>query len=117
MTDHNSDLETQYSYYGCAKQLPKTDDRLEQFRTERETRGFDQTELWSLDMTIARYILPRIKYFAENYSHPENEADMKIIVAAFTLVASEECSYSEEDYTTIQKGLRLFAEYLPGLWT
>lgn len=118
MTDHNSDLESQYSYFGCANTLPKTDDRLEKFRKQREERGFDETEMWNLDKTVAAFILPRIKYYAEHYiSTPEDEADMELIIFAFTMLASEEFHYAAEDYKKIQKGLRLFMEYLPSLWT
>ena len=32
---------------------------------QRWTRGFDDTELWSLDETIAEFALPRLKAFRE----------------------------------------------------
>ena len=35
------------------------------FFWQRRTRGFDDPELWSLDNTLAEYILPRLKAFRE----------------------------------------------------
>lgn len=32
---------------------------------QRWTRGFDDSELWSLDWTIAKFVLPRLKAFRE----------------------------------------------------
>lgn len=35
---------------------------------QRLTRGFDNTELWNLDDTIAQFVLPRLKAF-RNYTN------------------------------------------------
>lgn len=39
------------------------------FAYQRVTRGFDDSELWSLDWTIARFILPRLKAFRAKNVH------------------------------------------------
>jgi hypothetical protein len=32
---------------------------------QRRTRGFDDRELWNLDVTIAKFILPRLKRYKD----------------------------------------------------
>lgn len=114
----NDDLKGQYSYYGHAHTLPENDDRLPEMRKQREERGFDTSELWSLDHTIASFILPRLKVFHNAYVEDvDAQKDMALIIQAFELLASDEFNYDEEQYATVQKGLMLFAQYLPGLWT
>ena len=41
------------------------DDRWELYRKQRLERGFDNTELWSLDHTIIKFCYPRMKAFRE----------------------------------------------------
>lgn len=38
-------------------------EKLAKYKTQRIERGFDDTELWSLDRTIAKYALPRLIEF------------------------------------------------------
>ena len=33
---------------------------------QRRTRGWDDSDLYSLDYTIAKFVLPRLKVFAED---------------------------------------------------
>lgn len=40
--------------------------RLAEFKKQRVERGFDDTECWNLDNTIAQFVLPRLKHFKEN---------------------------------------------------
>src|ERR1035437_1925660 len=54
------------NYYGYAYNLPKDDDRLKEFKLQRNERGFDDTETWSLYSSIAYYTLPRLKRFRES---------------------------------------------------
>lgn len=47
------------------------DDRWEKYKQQRLERGFDNSELWNLDSTIVKFILPRLKAFREiAYSTP-----------------------------------------------
>lgn len=53
---------------------PKDIKRLAQFKQQRVERGFDDTECWNLDSTIAQFVLPRLKNFKEhNIGFPGNE--------------------------------------------
>lgn len=54
----------------------ETDEREPEWKAQRLTRGFDDTEMWSLDCTIAAFIAPRLKVFKEQAErtgdHPGN---------------------------------------------
>lgn len=41
------------------------DDRRDTYKLQRLERGFDDTETWNLDSTIAKFIAPRLKRFKE----------------------------------------------------
>ena len=60
-------------YLGYANELPKDDKRLSRYKQQREQRGWDDTELWSLDTTILKFIVSRLRPFADNLHsyHPD----------------------------------------------
>ncbi len=62
--DYNSDLNP-LKYYGFAHDLDEDDERLELFRKQRDTVGFDDSETWNLNYSICMYILPRLKRIKE----------------------------------------------------
>jgi hypothetical protein len=47
---------------GYAHEL-KGDKRLPKFKKQRKSWGFDETELWSLDETILKFLIPRLLLF------------------------------------------------------
>jgi len=51
-------------------------EKLAKYKGQRIERGFDDTELWSLDRTIAKYVLPRLIEFKKvtNGCPPELES-------------------------------------------
>lgn len=51
------------NYYGFVNELPSKDDRIPKFIKQYKKRGFDDTETWSLNTTILRFVLPRLKRF------------------------------------------------------
>lgn len=50
----------------CFSLAKPDDDRWEEWQYQRKSRGFDDTELWNLDSTIAKFITPRLKKFKKN---------------------------------------------------
>lgn len=103
------------------------DERWEEYKKQREERGFDASELWSLDMTVARFIIPRLEAFiddTEGYP-PDMSPDewYKILhdmLSAFQLLADDNLPFGKEEADkreeTIRKGLDLFVEYFQHLW-
>lgn len=59
-----------YSKYYAGSADPSDD----KYKEQRKLRGFDDTELWDLDLTIAKFILPRLKRFIEcTIAYPAQE--------------------------------------------
>lgn len=95
------------------------------WKHQRETRGFDDTELWNLDSTIAKFILPRLKRFKElTNQHPHDFRTMEQwddaldkMIDAFEFMVEEkyEC-FSGPRWDEVNKGIELFAKYFSHLW-
>lgn len=98
------------------------------FLYQRLTRGWDDSDTWSLDTTIAEFTLPRLKRFKElNIGHPpeltseEWDAILDKTIKAMELIATEwdykPCTLSvSEEEVIIQEGLDLFGKYFRHLW-
>jgi hypothetical protein len=101
-----------------------TNKRARRFFWQRMTRGWDDSETWSLDYSLAKVILPRLKRFkqitiatpGELKEQEWNDILDKMIVT-FEFAASEErWNATPEDYDKHNEGLKLFAEYYWALW-
>lgn len=94
------------------------------FWWQRMTRGWDDSDTWSLDFTVSALILPRLRRFKETtIAHPddttEQEWDKQLdkMIAAFEFGASEErWAAPHDEYAKHQEGLDLFAKYFWALW-
>lgn len=101
--------------------INQDDERWEKFEEQRLERGFDDSELWELYMTITKFILPRLILFKKkHYSEPsgmvfEQWNDiLDEMIEAFELIEKGECEDVEKK--KIEKGLRTFAKYFTKLW-
>ena len=96
------------------------------FFYQKLTRGWDDSETWNLEATLARHIVPRLKRFKElNNGYPQeltpeawNEIlDEMIFALEFRARDTEEqLDASTEEHTRVQKGLELFGKYWGNLW-
>jgi len=99
--------------FSRAGNLPKDDKRLKKFKKQRMLRGFDDSELWNLDITIAKFILPRLKAAKDQVSNDAINYD--IMIAAFEkIIVLDVCT--NENSETIDKGLTYFADHFCSLW-
>ena len=105
------------------KEIKKIIESNKRLKKDLKKNGFDRSECWNLDSTIAQFTLPRLKYF-RNYTigFPSDfknieqwrETIDKMILSLEYIV--------EDDYTSdvpfeeVQKGLELFGKYLYHLW-
>lgn len=98
---------------------------------QKITRGFSDDEIWDLDVRIAKFILPRLRYYRDNhYGMPtEFKTDEEWIEILDSMIFSLDIvarfSYSEDIYDhnnreELQKkfdeGLNNFSTYLCSLW-
>ncbi len=92
---------------------------------QRRTRGWDDSDLWNLDRSLALLILPRLKRFAADLggipgdlTEEQWSADLATMIRSFEMITDE--SYwdmSIERDAEIQRGLDLFAKWFRALWT
>ena len=101
---------------------------------QRQTRGWDDSELWNLDVTIAKFILPRLKIFQERKDTfpaivkiPDAKTWAEIldkIIWSFEFVLTNygtqhECTDKEvrrQNMKQYEEGMSLFAKYYWCLW-
>lgn len=104
--------------------IDESDERWEKFKQQRLEQGFDETETWSLDSTIARFIYPRLKCFyndGEMIGYPANLSAnewrdiVKGMLDGFELIVTKDNPTKEED-EIINQGLDLFRKYFFALW-
>jgi len=96
------------------------------FLYQRLTRGWDDSDTWSLDYTCAKFLIPRLKRFQElngGYPFEFNNIDewhqtIDKMIRAFEIVEKDGdgdvISKSEED--EMELGLKLFHEFFRALW-
>lgn len=100
------------------------DDEWEEYKAQRIENGFDESELWNLDYTIARFIHPRLKQFSEYViSYPtgmtceEWEDKLKQMVKAFEIIIDDNnWELDNEQVDIVNNGLDLFREHFFNLW-
>lgn len=99
--------------------------RSEEFRQQRLDRGFDDSETWALDSTIAQFIYPRLKRFKEvtngvpyGLSEEEWNTILNKMCDAFYILSNDEALdfASDKHIETVKEGLQLFAKYFTHLW-
>ena len=113
--------------YGHTTTLKAEDERVPLFLKQILERGWDDTEIWSLDITISKFILPRLKRFKEitvgcPYSDSiesleEWKSILQQMIDAFEIIASEKALFcNQKEQKIINKGLKLFREWYFALW-
>ena len=101
--------------------LTNSDDvREELYSTQRKERGFDDSELWSLDVTISKFITPRLEQYINTYPNGEDcdfISDCKEFLEAMKLCASGgSIVLNTTDMEKYQQKLDLFPKIFKGLW-
>jgi hypothetical protein len=91
---------------------------------QRLFRGWDDSDLWGLDLTCSEFMIPRLKRFKlVNDGHPSefteqewNDVLDKIINAFELVVKDDKKDLSREERILSEEGLLLFAKYFRYLW-
>ena len=100
----------------------KHNKRCKKLQKHYKKHGWDPSETWNLDVTIAHFILPRLKYLRKNtHGYPANLTEkswdkiLKQMIKAFKLITSDD-DFTVHSTKKLDKGLQLFAKYYRGLW-
>ena len=91
---------------------------------QRIFRGWPDSDLWSLKLTIAEFALPRLKKFKErNVSKPiqftEDEWNeiLDMMIYAMESIINDCAGIDDNiDWEDVQTGLELFGKYFGDLW-
>ena len=102
----------------------KEDKREETYSKQRIERGFDDSETWSLDTTIASFILPRLIRFKEiKAGHPasisseEWDSILGKMERGFEFTIKDSNGFlTEDEVKQMNEGLDLFREWFFNLW-
>lgn len=107
----------------CFSLTKENDEREEAFSKQRVERGFDDSETWSLDYTLARFLLPRLKRYLELsrkviYRPKEEEQKLDDLVKMLELIIKDGDgdNLSIEEKIHIGKSLPYLSELLFSLW-
>ena len=111
--------------------VDETDDPklLEKYKNQRLERGFDDTETWNLDVTLAKFIVPRLKRFKElNNGYPahfkakeEWDVILNEMIEGFELYEDKWKCNSDQNITNLEeykrkRAVKLLGEYFYDLW-
>lgn len=110
----------------CFSVIKDDDDRWQEYESQRLERGFDNSELWNLDGTIAKFIYPRLKAFLEwsnktqaipgpFKTYDEWKVILEQMVKGFELLSSDRIKSDDEEQLE-KDTLKLFGEYFFALW-
>lgn len=97
------------NYTAYATKLKFTDDRLPGYLKQIEERGFDNTELWSLDFQVICFLLPRLNLL-KNYVVDDLKADIEVIIEGLELYTVN--GYNEK----VETALDFLRENFHRLW-
>jgi len=117
-------LQDTKGFWGKIHRL-KSERRERRFFYQRLEDGFSDDDLWNLDSTIAKFVLPRLKRFREiEAGHPgcfEDPKDWyvildKMIFAMEKIATDEHCFPPKHESDKIQEGCKLFGKWFLSLW-
>jgi hypothetical protein len=107
----------------CFSLTTKTDSREPEYSKDRIDRGFDDSETWSLDLTFANFMIPRLKRFIEIKEQSCDKKyikDLKFILKTLKMIVKDEgaCDflYDPKQKQKVEKGLKLLSDNFLSLW-
>lgn len=100
------------------------------FKAFEQKYGFNPAEVWNLDETIARFILPRLTYYKDIHtgypqqcSYEQFEEYLDKMIYSFLYIAqgkhynlSLDINERKQQLQKVQEGLDLFSKYFMNLW-
>lgn len=95
------------------------------FFFQRIFRGWDDSETWNIDHTIAGFAIPRLRRFKEvKKGYPadlmpeewDRVLDKMILSMEWFATDVDKRDDSEETYAQVQEGMTLFGKHFGDLW-
>jgi hypothetical protein len=105
--------------FSYSRILKRKDKRRAEYRQQRKERGFDNSELWSLDHTIIRFTLPRLKIFrnyTQGYPPNFNSFEEWQVTIDKMIDGMEKYILDTSDEEAVE-GIDLFLKYFRHLWS
>lgn len=103
----------------CFSLTDKNDSREKEFIKQRQLRGFDDSETWSLVNSISGFIIPRLERFLE-ITDNKNEftTDCELFLSALKLIQRDNGCwiFTEEEQKIVNDGIDVFPKIFMGLW-
>ena len=114
--------------YRFTRWLEETTDEIK-YKFQRLTRGYSDDEVWNLDYSLCKWLLPRLKKlnetrhgFFNGKSQKETNKIFKDMISALEFFCSEGNSpwltgkKHQRDYVKHLKGLELIGKHWQSLW-
>ena len=97
-------ITTEKNNFSIAEEVYSGDsEKLEKYKKQRDERGFDDTETWHIDKTLALFLIPRLERFIEvNNGFPCGETEESFNEKLnFILKSFQEYYYNECDEVSL----------------
>ena len=114
-------MKKRFVYDGDLFLLDSKSERAPKFRKQKKRYGFSDDETWSLDYTIACFVLPRLKRFKKvSKSFPAGsslkEWNKKLSFMIYAMKQIKQDKVNNDNFKKVQTGLQLFGENFLDLW-
>jgi len=108
----------QPGYLGLGDTLDINDKRHKQYQKQYDERGFDDTELWSLDGSLIRYLYPRLIALEEiqktQHEQTEYNNNLRDVIKQFKFILEDDTFVNKPE--VIKKALTDFIKITDGIW-
>jgi hypothetical protein len=124
-----SSTTTETNNFSIAEEVYKdVPERLDHFKKQREENGFDDTETWHLDKTLALFLIPRLERFIQvNNGFPGGETEesfnekLNFILKSFQQYYNSEndevsLELEKERVSNLKKAAAILGEIWLDLW-
>ena len=110
----------------CFSIVDESNENWNEFCSQREKRGFDDSELWNLDGSFAKFIAPRLTAYYEivtgemkcHPSHMSFEEWVDVLnrmIIGFNIMSLDE-EKTDDDKNKVTDAVNLFCEHIHDLW-
>jgi hypothetical protein len=125
--DFSAVYDNRIAYPGYAKTLRYTDKRLKKFIISQELLGIDRSEAWSLNASLAAFLVPRLEMLAVNTKSTPPGLSMskwrriiKQMAKGFRFYTEgwpEFDEFSKKDFNRLKQSVRLLFIWFHHLWS